>query len=329
MKKHLLFLSAVCLLSYGSSIAQTGFSHIVDGVPGDSVTISFEHSDSLHKTIKNVNIILDTGSDTLWQAGNTTKNYFSSGSGISRGLMTDTVNYYPTNANNSFTIDVDKDLMNMILSFRHKYQTDSTKDGCIVEYTIDTGKTWNNVAGECNVNHKNATSPHGIITDNFYGPDDTLLTGEAAFSGNSNGWRYSRLQMFFAIPIRTTGGFGNCYGFPVQFRFRFVSDNTSDTLDGWMIDDIKIEADLYGSINNLNQSVGEVYPNPVQNILTIKTTANEFSDLKLVNSIGQVVTRQKVTGTTTYLGMKELPAGIYYLLLTGKDGTATQKIEKH
>jgi len=71
-----------------------------------------------------------------------------------------------------------------------------------------------------------------------------------------------------------------------------------------------------------------IYPNPVTDVLTIKTEQGAFESLTMMNSMGQVVANQQVTSSTTYINTAQLPAGLYYIQLKGINGTTTQKIEK-
>lgn len=72
-----------------------------------------------------------------------------------------------------------------------------------------------------------------------------------------------------------------------------------------------------------------VYPNPVTDVLTIKINNGGYEVLRLLNNMGQVVANQNINGITTTVNMANLPTGMYYLQLTGKNNTITQKIEKH
>ncbi|MCB0696777.1 MAG: T9SS type A sorting domain-containing protein, partial [Chitinophagaceae bacterium] len=71
-----------------------------------------------------------------------------------------------------------------------------------------------------------------------------------------------------------------------------------------------------------------LFPNPVKDILTVETEPNGFESLTLLNSMGQVVTKQQVTGRSSYINMMSLPAGLYYIQLIGREGVSTQKVEK-
>lgn len=84
------------------------------------------------------------------------------------------------------------------------------------------------------------------------------------------------------------------------------------------------------SINDvaINNQV-TVYPNPVTDVLTIQMDNGGYDVLRLLNSMGQVVAQQSIGNNTTTINMSHLSTGIYYLQLTGKNNTITQKIEKH
>src|SRR5690606_2025592 len=125
--------------------------------------------------------------------------------------------------------------------------------------STDSGQTWHNVVGDCILMGE-------MRTTKMYDFDDTLWTGEPAFTGNSGGWMYSRFQFFRGIPIRRTAG-PDCLAPNPLIRFRFVSDATSSTMDGWLIDSIKLEADRYGgNVAGIGHTTRlEVYPNPSAN----------------------------------------------------------------
>jgi bacillolysin len=108
------------------------------------------------------------------------------------------------------------------MHFNHAYDFDSFGstyyDGGVIEYSTDGGATWNDAGG--------------LITDNGY--VGTLssswgnpLGGSEAFSGNSNGYISSRLDL------------SSLAGQSVRFRFRIGADSSYDRF-GWFIDDIHI-----------------------------------------------------------------------------------------
>lgn len=297
---------------------------VLDGIPQDSTIFTFSTTDSLiHKQG-----YVDTIASGIWKIGTTTKPYFSVSPISGFAIMTDTLKPYDTSINSNFKVVLNAYNFNTILSFRHKYQTRLGMDGGIVEYSIDTGKTWNNVLGSCNID--NSALWQGILTSNFYKKTDTLTTGEPAFSGISNGWQYSRVQVFIALPIKSTGTTNCVSSAVIQFRFRFYSDNQPDTLDGWMIDDLKIEHDHYnGGINRITSSFPvNVYPNPTNEELNIEMPEQYFDHVKLSNTIGTIILSDVLNETHKKLNIKELPSGIYVLTLESEYGRKTMLIHK-
>ena len=71
-----------------------------------------------------------------------------------------------------------------------------------------------------------------------------------------------------------------------------------------------------------------VYPNPAKDRITLAFGEARFSTLRLVNTAGATVLEATLTGDESQhtLLLTGLPAGIYSCILSGKDGTATEKI---
>jgi len=73
----------------------------------------------------------------------------------------------------------------------------------------------------------------------------------------------------------------------------------------------------------------EIYPNPVSDVLTIKTDANtSFSSFTISNSIGEVLLGQQITATQMEVNVKSLAAGVYYVTLKGESGVTVKKFVK-
>ncbi|MGE0636943.1 MAG: T9SS type A sorting domain-containing protein [Bacteroidia bacterium] len=63
-----------------------------------------------------------------------------------------------------------------------------------------------------------------------------------------------------------------------------------------------------------------IVPNPASTTLTIQSASTTPQSLKILNSIGQVVTLSVVEGQQTTIDISQLPTGLYHLLLEDKQG---------
>ena len=102
------------------------------------------------------------------------------------------------------------------LSFWHKYDTEPGWDGGVVEISTNGGTTWTDLG------------PY--MTDNGYNNSvggTNPISGRSAFSGSSNGWIQTKVNL---LPFANQNAL---------FRFRMTSDdNTAAT--GWFVDDISL-----------------------------------------------------------------------------------------
>lgn len=307
MNKNLLFV-------FGLFSCLTSQAQVIDGAPLDSTIIRFT-------TGSIPNFIPDTAATPLWQIGHSHKLFFGDSTGVTR-IMTDTLRPYPVNANNWFTIKVLRGF-NQIIDFWHRYQTDSTRDGGTVEFSIDHGVIWQNMKGPCNSD--SIFSDPGIFTTNFYTFNDTLASGTQAFTGTKSSTQYSRFQFFVGFPIGPlSGGSSGCdfrSADTIYVRFRFISDSVPDTMAGWIIDSIKIEQDDYGSgiVNINNQKSLNVYPNPsYDGSFTFPALVNEQNyKIEVYDAMGEKILKIPYTQS---LELNHCPPGLYFYRVTGATG---------
>ena len=72
----------------------------------------------------------------------------------------------------------------------------------------------------------------------------------------------------------------------------------------------------------------ELYPNPANDVLTIKADNGAYSSLTITNTIGQTVASQAISTPVTKVSVKNLPAGMYYITVRGESGIKVQPFEK-
>jgi hypothetical protein len=77
------------------------------------------------------------------------------------------------------------------------------------------------------------------------------------------------------------------------------------------------------AIDNANGApVVRLYPNPAKSLVTI-SGLGQSKEIKVMNSIGVMITVAKVTGNQQLLNTESWPAGMYNLQVMHKDGTIT------
>lgn len=262
-------------------------------------------------------IQLDTSTQNIWQIGEPQKPFFDTAYTCPNALVTDTINPYPV-ANNSYfdlTLSVyDYYWFGIIVGFRHKFQTDTLTDGGYIDVSYDNGQSWVNVLYDDTVH-----VVYELNTENLYSEQDTLLGGINGFSGNSNGWIYTRIQWVWEYPCDI--------GTPdtLMLRFHFISDTIQSNKDGWMIDNILISyADEGTAIEKLESShiKIDVFPNPFDNYATISfnNSLNKPLSLVLRNAQGVLVKKiNQIYESQFQLRREGLTSGLYILQLMDRN----------
>jgi extracellular elastinolytic metalloproteinase len=134
-----------------------------------------------------------------------------------------------------------------VFTFNHYFNTEPTYDGGVVEISTNSGSSWQDLGPE-------------IINGNYNAVMDasTTLAGQQAFSGSSNGFEQTMIDL------------SSFTGQTVMIRFRFTSDNgNSVPVEGWYVDDIQL---LSGCVVKNSASI---YSNA-----TFLTNASAFTFIK-------------------------------------------------
>ncbi|HYD19953.1 MAG TPA: T9SS type A sorting domain-containing protein, partial [Flavipsychrobacter sp.] len=264
-----------------------------------------QHFDGADTLISNsVFIVLDTSSSNVWQIGPPQKTIFDSAFSAPNVLITDTVNYYPINANSSFNVyHPYMDYSWGIFAFRwmQKLDLDTNYDGAIIEFSTDNGNSWQNVFNSPNVY-------------NFYGYDtanvDSLVTGEYAFSGTDSSWRDIWLCFDYSF----------WYSFDsVKLRFRFVSDSIDNQKEGWMIDNFRMHRTwIHTAAKSVEQlTTMKVYPTNTSGIVYIEGPKLQeyhiIRNMQVISADGKVVKEYGLSPVKFHINIGDLPDGIYYL----------------
>ncbi|MFA5514052.1 MAG: T9SS type A sorting domain-containing protein [Sphaerochaetaceae bacterium] len=267
-------------------------------------------------------IELDTSAQNLWQIGVPSKAFFDSAYSAKNAIVTDTINPYSTNNHSYFDLLIgnfnytDHYPWNIFVGIKHKYDTDSLKDGGFITISYDNRNTWMNI-----INDTVYEPSAGVENENFYRDTDTLFNGEHGFSGNSKDWQ-STWFAWHEIRIKSRESIGDT----IVLRFNFISDSIQENKDGWMIDDITLYAiDLGSSIQEHgNKLPFNVSPNPANSLLSVILQSN-YSNIKLelFNLRGQIIDQKEFAHTNSFeYNVKQIQPGIYLIKISNEDNSS-------
>ena len=275
-----------------------------------SVNINFETGRNL--------IHIDTANhDNVWQIGIPSKIIFDSAYSKPFAIVTDTSKLYPLNNHSSFEIDIKTDSSfcwgTGYLSFEHKFNTDSLKDGGYVEISYDSGKTWQNIILD-------KVSEMGFGKYNFYSTSDTIIGNIPAFTGNSNGWKISGISWIW-VEGKKKGEYP--YFNLIKIRFNFKSSANSIPKEGWMIDNISFDVNECSfGIKEINGSLPQykIFPNPFKDYLIIEFDNNYNSQpykIEIFDMQGRIIlNRNNVVTDKIYLYKNDFTKGTYLCRVT-------------
>ncbi len=250
---------------------------------------------------------------TLWQVGKPSKPFFGNAYSAPFAIMTDSVEAYPKAMDTYFDLILPQWYPNVIVGFKHKYETDANRDGGYIEVSYDSGRNWNNVIDE-----KKVHNPMMFYLENMYQAQDSLAGGINGFSGLQSTWLYSRMQWVWLVPL-----FGPPPR-PLYLRFHFISDTLESHKSGWIVDDIMISiADMGTGIGRVNKAKLRYYPNPMSTETTFMfpNLKKEAISFQLFNSQGQMVKTQcRFYADKLILERGELNSGLYYFRILSENG---------
>lgn len=250
-------------------------------------------------------LFFDTAfSNNIWQVGSVQKAGFPNAFSGTNALQTDTLNTYPVNNESAAVLFFDSTTFiasRFSIQFWHYYNTDTVADSCVLEFTVDSGKTWSNISsyyGLFNFYYSGSLNNY----QNYPYSTDTLF-----WTGNSNGW----LKESFCVFIYAMKGMVLPRDFGI--RFRFHSDSVETNKAGWMIDNIMIKnpALLGLSVNEKHPQTISLYPNPSNTgFFTIDYPSTYVTGtIELYNELGQ---RVWVHPLQKSIDLSALPKGLYH-----------------
>ncbi len=228
--------------------------------------------------------------------------------------MTDTSLPYPPNSHSSFTLGFDLFGYQPSVSFFHRMNSTSGKDGAFVELSLDQGNSWILLHDTIGF-YPLPSSIYGLEVYNLYKDSDSLTNGLIGHSGNDTGWVQTVIQ-FPCFAIKTFWW--------TQLRFTFISDSIAERKDGWIIDQIVIDnSGGCSDIKEFHNTPSLVsYPNPVAGSTVVVEAGEYFPEFELhiINGHGALVRVQRSgAGKKVSVDVTDLRPGLHTILLRSKD----------
>jgi hypothetical protein len=258
-------------------------------------------------------ITIPSQESNIWQVGRSNKGILSESNMQDAVLITDTLESYPASIDNYFLISIPENENSLswpegILSFHHKYQTDSLNDGCIIEISYDYGQSWKNILyDDVHINNH---------FTGLYSDADTIVGGIPAFSGSTSTWIYTEFHWRWMALLKSS--ISEQTGQPI-LRFRFVSDDNNSGKDGWAINRIVFRGyDISGTVEERFNNIANIYPNPVSDLLNIEIPIQlDDLDFNLYTPEGRLQISE-VINKSQVLDLSHLSKGLYFYTLSDK-----------
>lgn len=212
--------------------------------------------------------------------------------------------------------------------------------------------SWTPVSGAKSLNFFAAQEP--VNDDWFITPRITMATtgNKVTFQARSITDAFGLEKM--AIAVSTTGNTdpadftvistGTSIDVPVEWtEFSFPLDTyagqdiyiaihyVSDDSFALLVDDFSVTADGVAGINDVLASKLTVFPNPVNNVITISSAENILlNGVQIADLNGRIVKSTQYNNiSNTEVNVSDLASGVYMMTISSDKGTATKKIVKN
>ncbi|HTB31998.1 MAG TPA: T9SS type A sorting domain-containing protein [Bacteroidia bacterium] len=251
-------------------------------------------------------IKLDTSRTNIWQIGRPQKPIFDSAYSLPNDIVTDTIHNIPPNNTSRFSLKLLpwNTYGILVLQWVQKLDMQFGHQGGYVEFSVDTGKTWQNAFN----------NPHVF---NFYGfqpaNEDTVSAGNYAFSGTDSTWR----DIWFCLDMSWLSSSRDS----VIFRFTLQTDTGIYSKEGWEIDNMMARQDIAHPVHEVHdKDYVDLYPNPTAGQVNVSIqNINDFhiiEHMELEDAQGRTVQTWKNVPTQFWFDTSTYPNGVYFLNVT-------------
>jgi hypothetical protein len=263
-------------------------------------------------------------STNIWQIGIPQKAYLNTAWSQPKGIITETAVPYPVNTYSVFSFTINSKSLKQdfatYISFMQKYDTDTLVDRGTIEVSYNGGGVW------CELGNTGWTCPDGpaliswdqdsaVVSHNKY-------THNAVTSGKSDGWLFSRCNLYWVVFDKAPGGL---VPDSVMIRFIFTSDGTPTGKEGWLIDNIVFGLeDYFTGVPETQTSKADlaVFPNPVtsQSVIRHKPLSG-MTTISIFDHAGRMIRQaSEIKPDNFKIDRQDFIPGIYLLKMEDKQG---------
>ena len=170
---------------------------------------------------------------------------------------------------------------------------------------------------------------------NYTGADlEVKISNEYDGTGDPNDYEWIDLTATFSSggwawtpsgAVNISGIVGNS----VYVGFKYISD-ASDAKT-WEVDEILITGEVMIGISDQQKRdySFSLYPNPAKDKITLSFPDSDQKEVTILSILGSEVKQQRISGTSGVIACDDLPAGVYFVRVTGSTGiTGIKKLIK-
>ena len=261
------------------------------------------------------NSCADQSQDTLsnpnniWEVGIPNKTVFDAAYVGTNSMITDLDSAYSVNDTSYFILGYEVG-EGYILELHGAYwvNSDTLNDFGTIEVSLNQGNSWID-----------------MLNDTIYLSGKEWDGPKPVLTGNSDGWKEFQ---FISITLHDYFNFN--YGDTVMYRFGFISDGQSDTLDGLMFDAIEM-FDWMLSVPqySMGDFESKVYPNPTSSSVDISFSNPQAEEVScvIIDAYGRIVEGPVTTSTESlHFDLQNIERGLYHYRIKKGDAISKGKI---
>lgn len=160
----------------------------------------------------------------------------------------------------------------------------------------------------------------------LHGQDGSYIVFDAGSDGTAADTTVIDSARFLGVQRLQTVSLSAYDNMVIYIAFHHNSDD--DNLIA--LDDILVteNTDVTFSIDDPNEFVGQVYPNPATNFVNVKFDIEQYHNarVEMINSNGQMIYSAPLTTANNRIDLEDVAAGVYFVKIIADEGSMVEKV---